>query len=334
MAESAFVIPVDRLAEPVLLVTMDGVVTDANRAALEDSGLAGAPAARLEDLCAGDGDRLAAFLDLCATSREPLPGALTLRDGRAFRADGCVLQPAAPGRPALICLRLYPRAEAVGRFAALNEKIEELSQEVRVRLAAEAQLTKALAEKSVLIQELHHRIRNTLQVLASLASLDSRRAEGAARDLLALHAGRANAIGLIYRHLYAPNLLHVPIAGFLGELCADLDGRGDGPVITVDEDPDLNGAVLPLDIAVSFALLLHDLIIGRLGSCPGGTPPLRVQLTRSSPGRLAFRAVGGSAAGAGPPDRRLIDRLARQLGADLHHEPDGVRLDLPCPDGA
>ncbi len=331
MAEAAFAILADRLPEPCLLVAPDGTLLAVNAAAGEDLGAA--PGQRLADLAEGGGAGLVAYLRLCATSAEPLPGALDLKDGRGFRVDGFAYRRSSAEHSAAICLRLRAKEGANATFAALNEKIAELSREVRARMATEARLRQALGERDVLIRELHHRIRNTLQVLASLASIDAREAGGETRRLLE-HAGRAKAVGIIYRHLYGEDLLRVRVGGFLTELAGELADGADGVRLRVEED--VGGAELELDRAVPFALLVHDLttigLEGAMGRPRDAALDLRLHLTPAAELRLEVHAPG-AAAGA-PPHRtareRLVRRLAAQVGGTLAAGGGRAELVLPC----
>src|SRR3954462_15848144 len=111
MPDLGFLIPADKLVEPTLLVTADGDVLSANMAAAEEFGRH-QRAWSLVELTAGGGAQLRSYLALCAVSADPIPGALTLQDGRDFRVDGFVLRPASAERAAALCLRLRLRTES------------------------------------------------------------------------------------------------------------------------------------------------------------------------------------------------------------------------------
>jgi len=341
MTDGSFVVPADRLADPYLFVTPEGAILFANPAAADEFGVAqgqGLQGQRLGDHVGDAPDRLEPYLRMCATSSEPMPGSLTLKDGRAFRVDGFLLFRAAAGDPATICLRLRAKEASNASFVALNDKIDELSHEIRIRLATEAQLRKALAERDSLIRELHHRIRNTLQVIASLAAIEARDGGENARRLIE-HGNRVKAVGLIYHHHYGKDLLKVSIGGFLAALVGELAGEGDGVRLLVkDEAGDLE---LALETAVPFALLVHDLAaIGIERAWQGGSgASLSLRLYRPRAEVLEFE-VRNSAAGPArqTPERApehavrntLIKRLARQINATLVMNDDYVSLSLPC----
>lgn len=94
-------------------------------------------------------DRVRAYLDRCARSKQLVPGGLTWRawDGRPveIRCDGAVVRPREDDGPAVVFLRCRPRTEATDQFVLLNQKIEALTKEVVERRKAEWQRDELLA---------------------------------------------------------------------------------------------------------------------------------------------------------------------------------------------
>lgn len=78
-------------------------------------------------------------------------------------------------------------------------------QDVTNRKADQAMLQKALIEKTALLNEVHHRVKNNLQVVSSLLSLQTRHASPEAGQLLSESQGRVKAIALIHQLLYERN---------------------------------------------------------------------------------------------------------------------------------
>lgn len=74
--------------------------------------------------------------------------------------------------------------------------------DVTARKAAQAQIERALAEKTALLDEVHHRVKNNLQVVSSLLNLQSRNATPEAQALLAESQRRVRAMALIHQLLY------------------------------------------------------------------------------------------------------------------------------------
>jgi two-component sensor histidine kinase len=124
---------------------------------------------------------------------------------------------------------------ARGRFTVRSLQAERAAPEIRDLAHAmnsmadtivlrDASLHASLAEKDALMREIHHRVRNNLQVISSLLSMQQRSlADPAARDAMFETRQRINALALIYRALYqGADLKRVDIRQFLGDLVAQL----------------------------------------------------------------------------------------------------------------
>jgi PAS domain S-box-containing protein len=145
MSVEAYLKVVDRLPEPYLVVSGEGVVLGANRR-LSRLGIdpIGARGRRLADLTTQPPADVAAYLRRCSTTSDPVPGALTLRrdDGgeQSCRADGSVLEPGGQGAPAVVLLRLVFKDASVSRFLMLNRRIDDLGRQILKRRQAEEAL--------------------------------------------------------------------------------------------------------------------------------------------------------------------------------------------------
>ncbi|MBV6646217.1 MAG: sensor histidine kinase [Cyclobacteriaceae bacterium] len=78
--------------------------------------------------------------------------------------------------------------------------VSELEEKVRQLTAA---LQKRNEENQILLKEIHHRVKNNLQMISSLLSMQNRRVkEHASKEVLSLTRNRVLSIGLIHEHLY------------------------------------------------------------------------------------------------------------------------------------
>jgi PAS domain S-box-containing protein len=127
----------------MLLLSGDGLILAANLAMQEQLGVRPEelPGRNLSDLVAEPLDELARYLGACSRSREMVSAALALRgrDGvtKAFRAEGALVAPRTASSAAMVMLRLTPQGPAAGQVIDLNQRIEELGQEVLRRKQAE-----------------------------------------------------------------------------------------------------------------------------------------------------------------------------------------------------
>ncbi|WP_339932953.1 sensor histidine kinase [uncultured Brevundimonas sp.] len=109
-------------------------------------------------------------------------------------------------------------------------------------IARDKALTDSLSEKDALMREIHHRVKNNLQIISSLLSMQQRAlTDGPARAAVGDTRQRISALALIYRTLYqSDDLRYADARIFLNDLVGQLvaSGTGHGPVITSSVEAD------------------------------------------------------------------------------------------------
>ena len=125
---------------------------------------------------------------------------------------------------------------------------------------------KALAERDVLLREVYHRVKNNLQQIIGLITIESTTiADPEARRVLEALAGRVLAMGAVHHRLIASaSFVDLAVADFITALCRDIarsagaDGRG--IVLEVDVD----GSSIDIERAVTLGLLVNELVTNAL----------------------------------------------------------------------
>jgi two-component sensor histidine kinase len=127
----------------------------------------------------------------------------------------------------------------------------------------EQALTAALKQRDLLMAEIHHRVKNNLQIVASLLSLQAARVRNeAARDEFAVARDRVQALATLHRHLYMNQTFQrMSLRPFLEELSRQLSealggGREKRVAIRIEADDIELGA----DESISLALLLTEAV--------------------------------------------------------------------------
>ena len=126
------------------------------------------------------------------------------------------------------CLALGARIARPGEFserdiAFLQGAANILGMAIE-RQRYEQRLHDALEHQKVLLNEINHRVKNSLQMVASLFRLQAATSDDP-RVTQSLHAamGRITAVARIHERLYrSPDVAGVDLAGYLGDICADL----------------------------------------------------------------------------------------------------------------
>ena len=151
-----------------------------------------------------------------------------------------------------------PLKDRAGRFKGIVFQTIDVTERKR----AEDEIKAALKEKEALLQETHHRVKNNLQVVSSLLSMQARAAkdEGTV-DILTESRNRIDAMALIHTQLYeSGNLSAIKMKGFVDKMVRQMFQSYPvrdmklTPIVNVAEYP------IPVSIAVPVGLIFNELI--------------------------------------------------------------------------
>ena len=214
------------------------------------------------------------------------------------------------------------------RTAELRSANEQLRGEVSDRRLAEARLQTSLEQKQALLQEVHHRVKNNLQIIASLLDLQAGRAEGeVVRGLLAEARNRVRSMALAHESAYgADDITEVDLGRYVDLLVDAVGGSG---TVTVD----VAALSVDMDTVVALGLLLNELLTAALRR-PVSQPEQRkieVAIHRLEDERLELvaRDSGGGLLKTG--DAAVDDSLESQLVAALVRQLKGRAPAPECP---
>jgi two-component sensor histidine kinase len=195
--------------------------------------------------------------------------------------------------------------------------------------ARESELRESLAQKEVLVREIHHRVKNNLQLVMSLLNLHARRIRDPRAEIEFTEAlSRINALATLHRRLYeSENLQEVDLRWFLDDLCAELRRGGLAGPRDIDLTVHAPSEVIGPDIAVPLGLLVTETITNAYKHAFQGAERglIDVRIERDSPATLILtvrdNGTGFDPEGAeqdqGGLGRSLIDAFVRQLHGEL-----------------
>jgi len=199
-----------------------------------------------------------------------------------------------------------------GRPATLN-----LAADVTARHQAEVELRDSLREKEGLLREIHHRVKNNLQVITSLLRLEAgRSAQPATKTALQDMQGRIRSMALLHETLYrSADFARVDLADYLRQLATQLHRAQNTRPGAVRLQLDLAPVSLEAEQAIPCGLIVNELLTNSLKHAfPDGlTGEIRIALHPSADGRVRLE-VGDSGIGL-PAD--LDKRRQRSLGLQL-----------------
>lgn len=240
----------------------------------------------------------------------------------------------AEGRPAGVF--------AAARDVTARRKAEE---ELEVRRGQLEEMVVALrnsvADKEVLLKEIHHRVKNNLQIVSSLLHMQARvTADPVARELLRESENRVQSMGAIHESLYrASDLSRVELPKYLRrvvERVADTY-RQSGVICTVEGDSDVTATA---DIAMPCGLIVNELLSNALKHAFSGKPGRVTVTVRQGEGSIGVSVEDD---GRGLPEAssfenpsglglQLVRALADQLTGTLRIiRGQGTRFELEIP---
>jgi PAS domain S-box-containing protein len=171
-----------------------------------------------------------------------------------LRKDGTEL-PLEIGLTPLRTARGYFVLSSIVDISERRETIEQLRNRT-------AELSASVKERDVLLQEIHHRVKNNLQVISSLINMHIRKlGETAARDVLRECKARVETIGLIHEKLYqSRDYTRVPFSDYVRTLSANALQAGSASDAAITLRTDLEEISLAVDKAIPCGLILNELV--------------------------------------------------------------------------
>ncbi|HJZ11747.1 MAG TPA: sensor histidine kinase, partial [Acidobacteriota bacterium] len=201
---------------------------------------------------------------------------------------------------------------------------------VAERKAAQQTIQMQLNDKEALLREVHHRVKNNLQVISSLLSMQASQADPHTADLLRDSMNRVRSMAVLHERLYAAeNLSHIDLAVYFKELVNDIEKsyepvKGGQITIKCFCDP----VFVSIEKAIPCGLLVNEMITNAFKHAfPDSQGEIGLKLTRKN-SKVSLDVFD---TGVGLPETRdledpkstglrLISILAKQLGAHLSIE--------------
>jgi two-component sensor histidine kinase len=206
-------------------------------------------------------------------------------------------------------------------FRALAMTLDGMADAI---VARDLSLRESLAQKDAMMREIHHRVKNNLQVITSLLNMQQRAlADPAAREAMSDTRQRITALALIYRALYqSPDLRSVDVRQFLEELVAQLSVGEGGRPSSIRTDLEADDLEIDPDKLPPLALFAVEAITNARKHAfgpKGGAIHVRFKVT---PTQISLdviddgKGVNAEASQAGV-GRTLMNAFARQLRGEM-----------------
>jgi PAS domain S-box-containing protein len=150
-----------------------------------------------------------------------------------------------------------------------NEKIVgvvSVLRDITERKQIEETLRKSLKEKEVLIRELHHRVKNNMQVMLSLLRLQTRKIEDKKMvEILRVWQNRLRSIALVHEKLYeSENLARIEFGSYIQRLAVSLFHAFNVKESSVLLEMNIESISLDISTAIPLGLIINELVSNSL----------------------------------------------------------------------
>ncbi|MEQ9164629.1 MAG: histidine kinase dimerization/phosphoacceptor domain -containing protein [Fulvivirga sp.] len=198
---------------------------------------------------------------------------------------------------------------------------------LRTKSKSNAIIVKSLGEKETLLKEIHHRVKNNLQIISSLLSLQSRFIEDKdAKALVNEGQNRVKSMALIHQKLYQKdNLMGVEALDYIQNLTNTLQAAYGADSTKVKVNYDVDNLILDVDTMIPIGLILNELISNSFKHAfPTGEGIMHI-IFKETEGKLILtvRDNGvGSTKAFNESDSfgmRMIKSLSRKLEATINY---------------
>ncbi len=231
------------------------------------------------------------------------------------------------------------------RTAELGRTNKRLNQEVEERARAEEQASVSLQNREVLLKEIHHRVKNNVQVISSLLYLQSNCTEDEETKYMFKESqNRVRSMALIHERLYqSEDLTMVDFAEYAQKLTAELFRSYGLNPMAVTIEINTENVFLSVDTAIPCGLIINELVSNALKHAfpDGRAGEISVRLHEEEDGTYTLSVSDN---GVGFPEgvdfrnteslgMELVNKLTSQIdGAIALNDADGTEFKIAFPE--
>lgn len=209
---------------------------------------------------------------------------------------------------------------APDEIRSLSRTLAAMARTLRAR---EQRLAEALREERALLREVHHRVKNNLQVVASLLNIQARSAQDSSEAWgLARAHDRVQLLSTIHQRIYSSGeVREVRLDEITREIARNLTHARSGAIAEMELELSLGEVRCDIDHAVPMGFLIGESLSSALDMAPQrGREKIVIHMQQDPDGGIRFtiNAPVDPRLAANQDGRvRLIEAFARQLGADI-----------------
>ncbi|MFH5831657.1 PAS domain S-box protein [Halalkalibaculum sp. DA384] len=260
---------------------------------------------------------------------------LNLEDGERLEMriqrvmEGQVLEPATFRASTWNGRELYVELQGVSIQYKGEEAILTIGKDVTQRMKYEQELEKSIREKEILLQEIHHRVKNNLAIISGLLELQSGEIDDQeVQQILEKSKRRIHSIAKVHELLYRNEELNrIDFKAYIFELIDTMDQLTHNPRLDISLNYELEPVFMNIDQAIPCGMVINELITNSIKHAFPDREEGTITIGLSENDRRVSITVADN--GTGLPDffastrhktlgKTIVELLVKQLDADFN----------------
>ncbi|WP_424358373.1 histidine kinase N-terminal 7TM domain-containing protein [Methanocella sp. MCL-LM] len=308
----------DTVDDLLLIVDEKGMILDVNKAVVRRLGYTRKEVVGMVFLSLIPPENreftIAGIAEVLAGTRENGPRVLLAKDGARIQVETRVAPVMWGGRRAVFGISC-DISELIRQQEELQRMNVTLNVEVEERRRTEKQIQSSLREKEVLLKEIHHRVKNNMQIISSLLNLQLS-GESSEEIVTAFRESqnRITTMALVHERLYqSGDLSRIDFAGYVQSLVGNLRRSYPGSC-NVNTQVDVEGISVDIDRAIPCGLIINELVSNSFKYAFRGRQEGTIRVSFTGSGNVCTLTVSDDGTGMPPGmDIRNPGTLGLQL---------------------
>ena len=158
---------------------------------------------------------------------------------------------------------IFEGQEYICAFARdITQRLEDKNNITKIN----QELQKSLAEKEMLLKEIHHRVKNNMEIISSLLNMQARRSDDINfKNSMKQSRSRIHTMALVHEFLYlGENLAYINIQEYIKKLVQDIKELYISQNTKLDVDLDIDNLIFSANRCIQVGMILHELCVNSL----------------------------------------------------------------------
>jgi two-component system, sensor histidine kinase PdtaS len=158
---------------------------------------------------------------------------------------------------------IFEGQEYICAFARdITQRLEDKNNITKIN----EELQKSLAEKEMLLKEIHHRVKNNMEIISSLLNMQARRSNDINfKNAMKQSRSRIHTMALVHEFLYlGENLAYINVQDYIKKLVQDIKELYISQNTKLDVDLDLEDLIFSANRCIQVGMILHELCVNSL----------------------------------------------------------------------